>query len=84
MPSLDDRLPENLPGLFYVDSTCIDCDQCRDHAPHFFTRNDDIGMSVVTRQPVTDAEIDLCQEAKEGCPTESIGRIDESLAGSGF
>jgi ferredoxin len=74
MPTLADRLPENLPGMFYVDSSCIDCDQCRDHAPLFFTRNDDLGMSIVHRQPVTEAEIDLCQEALEGCPTESIGR----------
>jgi ferredoxin len=76
MPNLDDRLTENLPGLFYVDSSCIDCDQCREHAPLFFTRHDDIGMSVVSRQPLTEEDIDLCQEALEGCPTESIGRME--------
>jgi ferredoxin len=73
MPNIEDRLPQNAPGRFYVDSSCIDCDQCRDHAPAFFRRDDDIGMSIVFRQPVTDAEIQLCIEAMEGCPTESIG-----------
>jgi ferredoxin len=23
------RVPENVPGDFFVDSTCIDCDACR-------------------------------------------------------
>ena len=23
------RVPENVPGGFFVDSTCIDCDACR-------------------------------------------------------
>ena len=76
MASITDRLAENVPGLFYVDGTCIDCDRCRDDSPAFFRRNDDIGSSVVHRQPVTAEEIDLCQEAMMGCPTESIGRED--------
>lgn len=73
MATLLDRLIENTPGSFYVDSSCIDCDHCRSHAPEFFTRNDDIVMSIVQRQPTTDAEIKLCREAMEGCPTDSIG-----------
>jgi ferredoxin len=76
MADITDRLIENQPGLFYVDSTCIDCDQCRAHAPAFFARNDEIGSSVVSRQPITSDEIALCDEALEGCPTESIGRED--------
>ena len=24
---------DNVPGVFYVDNTCIDCDACRDAAP---------------------------------------------------
>ena len=27
------RVPENVPGDFFVDSTCIDCDACRQIAP---------------------------------------------------
>ena len=28
-----DKVPENVPGRFYVDATCIDCDLCRETAP---------------------------------------------------
>jgi len=73
MPNILDRLPQNAPGRFYVDSTRIDCDLCRDHAPAFFRRDDEIGQSFVFRQPETPDEITLCHEALEGCPTESIG-----------
>ena len=30
------RVPENVPGDFFVDSTCIDCDACRQIAPSVF------------------------------------------------
>ena len=33
-----DRRPENAPGDFFVDHTCIDCDACRWIAPDTFTR----------------------------------------------
>ena len=73
MATRNERLPENVPGPYYVDSTCIDCDQCRATAPEFFARNDDIGFSLVHRQPATPEEIQLAEEARLGCPTESIG-----------
>ena len=76
MADITERLRENQPGLFYVDNSCVDCDQCRTHAPDFFTRNDELGSTVVSRQPVTPDEIELCDEALESCPTESIGRED--------
>ena len=74
MPDLLDRNPENVPGSFYVDNTCIDCDQCRDHAPQFFTRWDEGGYSIVHAQPVTEEEIAQAIEAMDGCPSQSIGR----------
>ena len=74
MANILDRLPQNVPGRFYVDSTSIDCDLCHGHASAFFRRDDDIGQSFVFRQPVTEEEIALCREALEDCPTESIGK----------
>lgn len=68
-----DKQPDNVPGMFYVDTQCIDCDVCRDTAPDFFTRNDDEGYSYVFSQPVTPEDIDLCQEALESCPVDAIG-----------
>lgn len=73
MADKNDRLVENAPGRFYVDSSCVDCDLCRDTAPDFFRRQDDIGYSYVYRQPVTPEEIALAEEACAGCPTDSIG-----------
>lgn len=73
MPDPNDRLPENVSGSYYVDSQCIDCDVCRDTAPENFTRSEDNGYSFVQRQPVTDDEFALCEEALESCPVEAIG-----------
>jgi hypothetical protein len=54
MANLALRLPENVPGDFFVDSTCIDCDACRQIAPKTFS---DIGTtSIVQRQPADDEE----------------------------
>ena len=73
MANRNDRLPENVAGAYYVDSTCIDCDMCRSTAPSFFRRNDEIGFSITYRQPATSKEIADAEEARLGCPTESIG-----------
>ena len=72
MANLSDRLSNNVPGKYYVDSTCIDCDQCRVQAPDFFAR-DDSGFSYVTSQPVTAEEVNLLEEVIAGCATSSIG-----------
>jgi len=47
MPDRNDRVKENLPGAYYVDSTCIDCDVCRDTAPENFRRSDANSYSFV-------------------------------------
>jgi len=73
MADKNDKWKENVPGKFYVDSQCIDCDLCREVAPDFFVRQDDGGYSFVKQQPSTPEEVALCEEAKEGCPVEAIG-----------
>ena len=73
MASYTDRLPENVPGRYYVDATCIDCDQCRSMAPDFFSRHPDSGLSIVSRQPATPDEIALVEEMANTCATGSIG-----------
>ena len=72
MANLGDRLPNNVAGKYYVDSSCIDCDQCRAQAPEYFAR-DDNGFSFVIRQPVTAEEVNLLEEIAGGCATSSIG-----------
>src|SRR2546426_12198503 len=71
MADIANKYVESVPGKFYVDNQCIDCDLCRETAPKNFTRNDDGGYSFVFKQPDTPEEEEQCREAMEGC---QIGR----------
>lgn len=73
MAQLALRLETNVPGDFFVDSTCIDCDACRQIAPEIF--HDAGGQSAVLRQPQTDGELLAAQKALLACPTSSIGDL---------
>jgi ferredoxin len=73
MADAANKYAENVPGKFYVDDQCIDCDLCRETAPANFKRNDDGGHSYVYKQPESPEEEGLCKEAMEGCPVEAIG-----------
>lgn len=73
MAEIEDKLPDNTPGKFYVDDQCIDCDVCRDTSPANFCRNDDNGYSFVFHQPTSPEELALCEEARDACPVEAIG-----------
>ena len=76
------RLPENIPGDFFVDSTCIDCDACRQIAPETFIDDDD--ASIVHRQPVTEEETKRALMALVACPTASIGTTEHHDARIGI
>lgn len=73
------KVPENVPGRFYVDETCIDCEFCRETAPAHFARYDRGRYSFVARQPRTAGEEEACRAAKDGCPVEAIG--DDGASG---
>lgn len=73
MADPNDRVGENVRGTYYVDTQCIDCDVCRDTAPDNFTRSDENGYSFVYKQPETEDERALCDEALSACPVEAIG-----------
>src|SRR5260370_15163386 len=66
------RVRENIPGDFFVDSTCIDCDACRQIAPSVF--GEAAETSFVKAQPVV-ASTDRRQALRAllACPTGSIG-----------
>jgi ferredoxin len=67
------KTPRNVPGPFYVDETCIDCDLCRETAPQFFQRDDTEGVTYVWKQPATPEEYALADDALQACPTDTIG-----------
>ena len=66
------RWPHNVPGRFYVDKYCLDCDLCRETVPTVFTRDDSSGQSYVFKQPTTDEELNGCIEAMNGCPQGNV------------
>src|SRR5437762_8593873 len=71
MASIQRRLPENVPGDFFVDSTCIDCDTCSQLAPAIFRDHGE--QCSVHHQPENPAEIRDAMMALVACPTRSIG-----------
>jgi ferredoxin len=73
MADAANKYPENVPGKYYVDNQCIDCDLCRETAPDNFKRNEDGGYSYLSNQPESPEQEARCKEAKEGCPVEAIG-----------
>ncbi len=81
MARIADRVHENVPGDYFVDSSCIDCATCRQVAPEIYVRLDTVGQSVVHRQPVTAAERRRAAMALVACPTASIGTCSKDDVG---
>ena len=77
MADPNDKVADNVPGKWYVDSSCIDCDVCRTTAPNNFKANEDEGYSFVSKQPDNDEELAQVAEAIESCPVEAIGSDGE-------
>jgi glyoxylase-like metal-dependent hydrolase (beta-lactamase superfamily II)/ferredoxin len=76
---------ENVPGDFFVDETCIDCDLCRQIAPSVFREDSD--HSIVQRQPQTSPEKRHATMALVACPTGSIGsrsKVDTRTVDTAF
>ena len=68
-------LPENAAGEFFVDSTCIDCDACRQIAPAVF--GEAAETSFVHSQPVSCDDRRRALQALLACPTGSIGCLGD-------
>ncbi|MBN1794730.1 MAG: ferredoxin [Candidatus Omnitrophica bacterium] len=64
---------DNVPGPFYVDDQCIDCDLCRQTAPNNLGRNESEGHAYVMKQPENEEERRQCEEAQNDCPVDAIG-----------
>jgi glyoxylase-like metal-dependent hydrolase (beta-lactamase superfamily II)/ferredoxin len=69
------RVPENVPGDFFVDSTCIDCDACRQIAPTVF--GEAAETSFVKAQPDSGPDRRQALRALLACPTGSIGCLGD-------
>jgi glyoxylase-like metal-dependent hydrolase (beta-lactamase superfamily II)/ferredoxin len=82
MANVQLRLPENVPGDFFVDSTCIDCDTCSQLSPMVFRDHGE--QCSVHHQPSTFEEIRLAMMALVSCPTGSIGTTEKHDAHIGI
>ena len=65
------KVASNVAGEFFVDTSCIDCDTCRQLAPATF--GDDGEHAFVRAQPGNDLERRAALRAIVACPTGSIG-----------
>ena len=81
MAIFTDRYPLNVPGKFYIDAQCTDCDLCRECAPNNITRDDRMGHSYVFKQPENQAEVAAIMEGVEGCPTYASATMETILTG---
>ena len=70
------RLPNNVEGEFFVDSTCLNCDTCRQIAPEIFGA--DGKFAIVVAQPNTAEEKRRSIQAVLCCPNGSIGLKDRA------
>jgi glyoxylase-like metal-dependent hydrolase (beta-lactamase superfamily II)/ferredoxin len=75
MANLKKRVPENVLGDFFVDSTCINCDACRQIAPATFGEATE--TSFVKAQPVAGTDRRQALRALLACPTGSIGCLGD-------
>lgn len=67
------KVAENITGEFFVDSTCIDCDTCRQLAPAVFETAG--SHSFVKAQPDSPEAVQAATRALLACPTGSIGAL---------
>lgn len=77
MANVSRALPSNVSGDWFVDSTCIDCDTCRQLAPQVFGEAD--GYSFVYDQPGAAGQR-AALHALISCPTGSIGTRGHNAA----
>jgi glyoxylase-like metal-dependent hydrolase (beta-lactamase superfamily II)/ferredoxin len=78
MADLSKIVKENIDGNFFVDSTCINCDTCRQLAPNSFADAGD--NSYVFNQPDNTNGIISAMHALLSCPTGSIGTKEKNNA----
>jgi glyoxylase-like metal-dependent hydrolase (beta-lactamase superfamily II)/ferredoxin len=71
MADVRKKVPENAAGEFFVDSTCIDCDTCRQLAPAVFAEA--AQYSYVHSQPADEHEARTAIRALLACPVGAIG-----------
>lgn len=73
MADITAKLPENVPGAWYVDNTCTPCRVCLDEAPQLLKYNDEETYVYFYKQPEGDEELAAAENAMAICPQNAIG-----------
>ncbi len=75
MADITQKVPENVPGKYYVDKTCVPCHTCMeiDGIKAFLRYNDDETYVFFHKQPTTPQEEKITEDALAICPTVAIG-----------
>ena len=73
MADFTSKQSENVPGSFFVDTTCIACDTCVGMAPDHFKLTSKQSHAFVYHQPISADQRIICEEAALACPVEAIG-----------
>ena len=79
MADKNHKLPENVPGPWYVDDTCKPCRVCMDvsGADAFLKYNDDESYVYFFKQPEGKEELEAAEETMAICPENAIGSDGE-------
>jgi ferredoxin len=68
MATKDLRLDANVPGPWYIDSSCLPCLRCLDEA------GPDTENPLFAKQPQTESELAAAESALEVCPQNAIAK----------
>ncbi len=79
MADKSDKVPENVPGKYYVDKTCVPCKTCMDvdGVGSLLKYNDDESYVFFFKQPESKAEETAAEDALAVCPVAAIGNDGE-------
>jgi len=67
------KIPENVPGKWYVDDTCVPCHTCLEEAPQLLKYTEDESKVIFFKQPATPEEEEAAAKASSVCPVGAIG-----------
>jgi ferredoxin len=66
-----DKQPQNVPGPWYVDTSCALCRLCLEEPPNLLNYNDDERAVHFFKQPETTEETAAAKRAMDVCPNAS-------------
>jgi ferredoxin len=66
------KLPGNVEGKFFTTEDCDGCAYCAAVAPENFDFDKSTNTYFVARQPASDEEFEVVNEAMEDCPLDAI------------